>query len=250
MVQLSVLQRRWSVSSSWLVDTWEPLVAAPPARALAPVQLLELVVEVLGEHVVLGREHLAQEPALHRQLSRRPLQLIAAVTFQPDRSADQLPRVNCAVAEDVWRTHARTHVHCNGKQAAAGHTHTHLTAPCPGLPGWAGTRKVKLIWILLKQETVSGSGISKSAPSSRQITTQAPHHSVSYRPDALHVTQATASKHWTQAVAAVLSAKGRTAAATYQIALAHARYSLYFTVGWEMPPNCPFTGGSRLPSNT
>jgi len=39
-------------------------------------------------------------------------------------------------------------------------THTRLTALCPGLPGWAGTRKVKPIWILLKQETVSGSGIS------------------------------------------------------------------------------------------
>ena len=32
-------------------------------------------------------------------------------------------------------------------------------ALCPGLPGWASTRKVKPIWILLKQETVSGSGI-------------------------------------------------------------------------------------------
>ena len=30
------------------------------------------------------------------------------------------------------RTHARTHTH----------THTHLTALCPGLPRWAGTRKV------------------------------------------------------------------------------------------------------------
>jgi len=62
------------------------------------------------------------------------------------------------------------------------HTHTRLTALFPGLPGWAGTRKVKPIWILLKQETVSGSGISwaicKSAPRSRQITTPAPHHSV------------------------------------------------------------------------
>jgi len=69
------------------------------------------------------------------------------------------------------------------------HTHTHLTALCPGLPRWAGTRKVKLIWILLKQETVSGTGISwaicKSAPRSRQITTPAPHRSVFYRPDAL-----------------------------------------------------------------
>ena len=55
------------------------------------------------------------------------------------------------------------------------HTHTHLTALCPGLPG---TRKVKPIWILLEQETVSGSGISwtmcKSAPCSRQITMPAP----------------------------------------------------------------------------
>ena len=40
------------------------------------------------------------------------------------------------------------------------HTHPRLTALFPGLPGWAGTRKVKLVWILLKQETVSGSGIS------------------------------------------------------------------------------------------
>jgi len=63
------------------------------------------------------------------------------------------------------------------------HTHTHhLTALCPGLPRCAGTRKVKPIWILLKHETVSGSGISwaicKSAPRSRQITTPVPHHSV------------------------------------------------------------------------
>ena len=51
-----------------------------------------------------------------------------------------------------------------------------------GLPRWAATRKVKPISILLKQETVSGNGISwaicKSAPHTRQITTPAPHHSV------------------------------------------------------------------------
>ena len=61
------------------------------------------------------------------------------------------------------------------------HTHTRLTALFPGLPGWAGTRKVKPIWISLKQETVSGSGISwaicKSAPRSRQITMPVLHHS-------------------------------------------------------------------------
>ena len=48
------------------------------------------------------------------------------------------------------RTHARTHTH----------THTRLTALYPGLPRWASTRKVKPIWILLKQETVGGSSIS------------------------------------------------------------------------------------------
>jgi len=62
------------------------------------------------------------------------------------------------------------------------HTHTRLTALSPGLPGWSGTRKEKPIWISLKQETVGGSGISwaiyKSAPRSRQTTTQAPQHSV------------------------------------------------------------------------
>ena len=40
------------------------------------------------------------------------------------------------------------------------HTHTRLTAFFPGLPRLAGTRKVKPIWILVKQETVRGSGIS------------------------------------------------------------------------------------------
>ena len=89
-------------------------------------------------------------------------------------------------------THARTHAH----------THTRLTALWPGLPRWAGTRKVKPIWIFRKQETVSGSGISwaicKSALRSRQITTSAPHHSVFYRPDALPAAQPTASKHWRQ----------------------------------------------------
>ena len=80
------------------------------------------------------------------------------------------------------------------------HTHTCLMALCSGLPGWTGTRKKKPIWILLKQETMSGSGISwaicKSAPQSRQTTTPVPYHSVFYRPDALPATKPTVSKHW------------------------------------------------------
>ena len=76
-------------------------------------------------------------------------------------------------------------------------------ALCLGLPiRWVGTRKVKPIWILLKQETVSGSGISwaicKSASRSRQITMPVPHHSFFCKPDALPAAQPTASKHWRQ----------------------------------------------------
>jgi len=78
------------------------------------------------------------------------------------------------------------------------HTHTpiYLTALCPGY------QKGKSVWILLKQETMSGSGISwaicKSAPRIRQITTSAPHYSVFYWPDALPAAQPTVSKHWRQ----------------------------------------------------
>jgi len=89
----------------------------------------------------------------------------------------------------LWWSYPGTHTH-----------YTRLTAICPGLPGCASTRKVKPIWILLKQQTVSGSGISwpicKSAPRSRQITMPAPHHSVFYGPDALPATQRAGSKHW------------------------------------------------------
>ena len=87
-----------------------------------------------------------------------------------------------------------------GRRSVHGtHTHTRLTALFPGVPRSAGTRKAKPIWILLEQETVSGSGISwaicKSASRSRQITMPVPHHSIFYRPDALPAAQPTVSKH-------------------------------------------------------
>ena len=78
--------------------------------------------------------------------------------------------------------------------------HTHpFNSPFPGLPRWAGTRKVKPIWILLKQETVSGSGISWAICKSTLLQTD--NHASTpllsfYRPDALPATQPTASKHW------------------------------------------------------
>ena len=86
------------------------------------------------------------------------------------------------------------------------HTHTHpFNGPLSGTTQVSWYQKEKPIWILLKQETVSGSGISwaicKSAARSRQITMPAPHHSVFYRPDALPAAQPTASKHWRQYIA-------------------------------------------------
>jgi len=79
--------------------------------------------------------------------------------------------------------------------------YTHpFNCPFSGTTRWAGTRKVKPIWILRKQETMSGSGISwaicKSTSRSRLITMPAPHCSVFYRPDALPAAQPTESKHW------------------------------------------------------
>ena len=60
------------------------------------------------------------------------------------------------------------------------HTHS-FNGPFSGTAWVSRYEKGKPIWILPKQETVSGSGISwaisKSAPRSRQITTPAPHHS-------------------------------------------------------------------------
>ena len=71
-------------------------------------------------------------------------------------------------------THTHTHVHA--------HTH-HLMDLCLGLPRWTGTRKVKPIWILLKQQKMSGSDISwamcKSVPCFRQINMPA-HHNWSF----------------------------------------------------------------------
>ena len=77
-------------------------------------------------------------------------------------------------------------------------THTHLTAHCPELPGWAGTRKVKPVWILLKQVTVASAGpyASLHLTPDRQPCQHPPLRF--YRPDALPAAQPTASRHWRQ----------------------------------------------------
>jgi len=133
-----------------------------------------------------------------RSKAERICRSIATIATRPGPQQQSASR---QLLSQARMRHVRRIVHCctNYYSIASIHTHTRLTALFPGLPRWAGTRKVKPIWILLEQETVSGSGISwamhKSAPRSRQITMPAPHHSVFYRPDALPAAQPTVSKH-------------------------------------------------------
>ena len=81
-------------------------------------------------------------------------------------------------------------------------THTHLTALFPGLPGWAGTRKVRPIWIITEARDSEWQWHQlghMQVCTTLQIDNHAStHHSVFYRPDALPATQPTASKHWRQ----------------------------------------------------
>jgi len=83
------------------------------------------------------------------------------------------------------------------------HTHTRLTALCPGLYYTRVSRyqkgKTNLDFTEARDSEWQwyqlGHTICKSAPRSRQITTPAPHHSVFYRPDALPAAQPTVSEH-------------------------------------------------------
>ena len=80
------------------------------------------------------------------------------------------------------------------------HTYIHpFNGPLSGTTRVSRYQKGKTIWILQKQEAVSGSGISwavcKSAPHSRQITTPAPHHLVFLQAGCPPAAQPTASKH-------------------------------------------------------
>jgi len=80
--------------------------------------------------------------------------------------------------------------------------HKHpFNCPFPGLPRWANTRKVKPIWILLKQESewqwhqLGHMQVCTSLQTDNHAST--PPLSF-YRPDALPAAQPTASKHWRQ----------------------------------------------------
>ena len=107
-----------------------------------------------------GRPHTARIDNINMWTG---LSVEESIRMREDRDKTEKVRPWCGQPSDQERLNNRTQTHpFNGPL---------------GLRGSAGTRKVKPIRILLKQETVSSSGI-KSAPSFRQITMPAPHHSV------------------------------------------------------------------------
>jgi len=86
------------------------------------------------------------------------------------------------------------------------HTYTH-TQPfygplrcCLGLPRWAGTWKVKPIWIYWSERCwVAVAGQYANLHLDPGTNMPASRHSIFYRPNALPATQPTVSKHWRQA---------------------------------------------------
>ena len=116
------------------------------------------------------------------------------------------PHAHEADSGNLWRHRwqrtqdTRLSVPQSNTRRPATHTHTHtFNDPFSRTTRVSWYQKGEPIWILLKQQTVSSSGISwaicKSAPRSRQITMPAPHHSVFYRPDAHPAAHSTASMH-------------------------------------------------------
>ena len=102
--------------------------------------------------------------------------------------------------ECQWYSFTHSYLSGIGPPTRDTHTHSRLTALCPGLPGWAGTRKVKpnldfteardSEWQLRQLGHMQGC-----------ISLQTDNHASSrplsfYRLDALPATQPTASKHW------------------------------------------------------
>ena len=111
-------------------------------------------------------------------------------------------------------------------------------------------QKGKTICILLKQETVSGSGnswaVCKSAPHSRQIAIPAPHHSVFYRPDSLPDAQPTASKHKMAHSIDIQKPHPRCPTAN-DLDNTDRKQGKSGQQAQVLPPNCPFHGGPGPP---
>ena len=143
--------QKWrSYRDSWPQTWWRHLTRCTVTAAETGLQLVADVLYALTQWVGKSRVNSFDE-VVDVALERR-LNLIAG----------RLEVLQQLQLRYLTTTNTRRHSR-NSRLTVHHHHHaiiTRLAALCPGLPGWAGTRNVKPIWILLKQETVSGSGIS------------------------------------------------------------------------------------------
>ena len=116
-----------------------------------------------GEDVVLVRD----DGAHQLDDVRLVLDLVAVGRHRQQRRTEtdrQVVRVHHVLVAELRQTAAQHDAIARNNKFQT----NPFNGPCPGLPG---TRKVQPIWILLKQQTVSGSGISwalcMSVPHSR-----------------------------------------------------------------------------------
>jgi len=127
----------------WVNKLFFLLLAYPDRhvwRAVKQVELLETLQSVLTGYSCYWLQRAGVEAAM-------PI-LSAVLRWIEKGKASLLVGINASVLDTInW-------------VSGTIYTHTCLTALCPGLPGWAGARKVKPVWILLEQEIVSASGIS------------------------------------------------------------------------------------------
>ena len=129
----------------------------------------------------LIRDHLRlPPPSTALRVGHCPVAMPRSVVGRRGSDCTWLHRVDADSIEHCVPRAQRYYPSCHAN------THTHpFNGPFSGTTRVSRYQKGKPVWILLKQETVSGSGISwaicKSAPRCRQITTPTPHHSVFYR---------------------------------------------------------------------
>ena len=134
--------------------------------------LVSVVVGVVLGALAVSRTQL--EARQHRQ--QEPLELEQGVALARTQRPEPHHRVVHLLAELVELGVHETVVLELLRRSTPTHYHAIV------ITGVRHRRRAVTIWISLKQETVSGSGISwaicKSAPCSRQTTMPAPHHSV------------------------------------------------------------------------
>jgi len=128
------------------------------------------------------------------------VQFLFQLVFFIDNNNNSNPR---SLVADTRSSHNQSYNWQAVTQDSTEYAHTHLTALFPGLPGWAGTRKVNqsgFYWS--KRQWVA---VASAGPMQVCTSLQTGNHASTpplsfYRPDALPATQPTASRHWMTAL--------------------------------------------------